>query len=138
LDAEKKSTQFNFISTMLSLFFVPFLGYFADKYVIHSHMGIAAPFFIGLALFLYIFTYPLVPTLIYSIGYSLNYVSVWCNISLCVSEENMVKFLPYKFKQFLLEHSNGDYLFITKYCFIVYTIFNNVYKRSNGFLQRGM
>lgn len=89
-EAEKQSTQFNFMSTMFSLIFVPFLGYFADKYVLHSHMGIAAPFFIGMSLLLYMFLYPTFPTLIYSFGYSLNYVAVWCNISLCVNEENMV------------------------------------------------
>jgi len=89
-DANRESTTYNFISSTLTLFFVPLFGYLSDKFCWHSNFGVLAPIITQISFFLYISLHPLIPTIFYSIGYSLNYTAVWSNISLCVGNQHMV------------------------------------------------
>lgn len=90
IDADRESTTYNFISSALSLIFVPLFGFFADKFCWHSNFAVIAPLVTQISFFLYISFHPLIPTIIFSLGYSLNYTAVWSNISLCVNNKQMV------------------------------------------------
>ena len=92
IDADRESTTYNFISSALSLFFVPLFGFLADKFCWHSNFGVIAPLVTQISFLLYISLHPLIPTIIFSLGYSLNYTAVWSNISLCVNNQHMVSF----------------------------------------------
>ena len=102
IDADRESTTYNFISSALSLFFVPLFGFLADKFCWHSNFAVLAPLVTQISFFLYISFHPLIPTIIFSLGYSLNYTAVWSNISLCVDNKQMViltfynKFINFK------------------------------------------
>lgn len=86
----RKKTYFNFISTAASMVFVPVLGLIADRFFIHSQMALLSPLVLQTAFIFYILISPLIPSILYSLGTSLNYTGMWANLSYCVDDRTMV------------------------------------------------
>lgn len=86
----RKKTFFNFVSTAASMVFVPILGLIADRFAIHSQMALLSPLVLQTAFIFYILISPLMPSILYSFGTSLNYTGMWANLSYCVDDRTMV------------------------------------------------
>lgn len=106
IEADKESTTYNFLSSALTLIFVPIFGYFSDKYCWHSNFGVIAPIITQISFFLYMSLRPLWPTIVFAVGYSMNYTAVWSNISLCVDNHQMVLILIIFFLCFYFKYIN--------------------------------
>lgn len=89
----RKNTFFNFVSTVASLIFVPIIGMVSDKFCLHSQMGLLSPLILQTSFIFYLLLSPLIPSIIYSLGTSLNYTAVWANLSFCVDEKTTVKYI---------------------------------------------
>ena len=89
-DVHSTQMDFNFISSMASLLFIPFCGIIADKYSLHSHMSVLSPIITQISFILYILMNPYIPCILYTFAYSLNYTGVWSNVCNCVDDKNMV------------------------------------------------
>lgn len=90
IEADYESKFLSFLQTFSSMIFCLIIGFIADKYVLHSKMGILGPIISILALILFIWINPLAPSLIISFGFSLYYTATWSNNSFCVNPNNAV------------------------------------------------
>lgn len=134
IEAEKESTTYNFLSSALSLIFVPISAYLSDRYCWHSNFGMIAPLITQISFFLYMSLHPLIPTIFYSIGFSLNYTAVWSNISLCVENNHMVIKIDIQNIYYKIGYRNGFNIFIAKCCIAHNPKFNSVYTKTIQFL----
>jgi len=90
----------------------------ADRYCLHSHMAMLSPLILQISFIFYILISPLIPSIIYSLGISLNYTGVWANLSHCVDDKNMVFSLKYlqekEFYYKIKEFSSWNFVFFTE------------------------